>query len=44
MSGRDYNKYVAKRQRIKRTSLVVKVDVGKAYNAVGFKNEEGAVR
>ena len=43
MSERDYNKQVAKRQRIRRTSLVVGVDVGKACNAVGFMNKEGKV-
>jgi hypothetical protein len=43
MSGRDYSKQVEKRQRIRSTSLVVGVDVGKAYNAVGFMNKEGKV-
>ena len=43
MSERDYNKQVAKRQRIRSTSLVVGVDVGKAYNASGFMNKEGKV-
>ena len=43
MSERDYNKQVAKRQRIRSTTLVVGVDVGKAYNAVGFMNKEGKV-
>jgi hypothetical protein len=43
MSERDYNKQVAKRQRIRETSLVVGVDVEKAYNAVGFMNKEGKV-
>jgi len=43
MSERDYNKQVAKRQRIRNTTLVVGVDVGKAYNAVGFMNKEGKV-
>jgi transposase len=43
MSERDYNKQVAKRQRIRTTTLVVGVDVGKAYNAVGFMNKEGRV-
>jgi len=43
MSVRDYNKQVAKRQRIKSTTLVVGIDVGKAYNAVGFMNKEGKV-
>jgi len=41
MSERDYNKQVAKRQRIRSTTLVVGVDGGKAYNAVGFMNKEG---
>ncbi len=40
MSERDYSKQVAKRQRIRRSSLVVGVDVGKTYNAVGFMNKE----
>jgi transposase len=43
MSERDYSKQVARRQRIGSTSLVVGVDVGKAYNAVGFMNQEGKV-
>jgi transposase len=43
MSERDYNKQVAKRQRIRSTTLVVGVDVGKTYNAVGFMNKEGEV-
>jgi transposase len=43
MSERDYSKQVARRQRIGSTSLVVGVDVGKAYNAVGFMNKEGKV-
>jgi transposase len=43
MSVRDYSKQVARRQRIRSTSLVVGGDVGKAYNAVGFMNKEGKV-
>ena len=43
MSERDYSKQVAKRQRVRRTTLVAGVDVGKAYNAVGFMNKEGKV-
>jgi transposase len=43
MSERDYSKQVEKRQRIRSTSLVVGVDVGKAYNVVGFMNKEGKV-
>ena len=43
MSERDYNKQVKKRQRIRSTTLVVGVDVGNAFNAVGFMNKEGKV-
>lgn len=43
MSVKDYNKQVAKRQRIRSTTLVVGVDVGNAFNAVGFMNKEGKV-
>jgi transposase len=43
MSERDYSKQVARRQRIRSTGLVVGVDVGKAYNAVGFMNKEGKI-
>src|SRR5512137_2559861 len=43
MSVRDYNKQVARRQRIGSTTLVVGVDIGSAFNAVGFMNKEGKV-
>lgn len=43
MSVRDYNKQVAKRQRIRNTTLIVGVDVGNAFNAVGFMNKQGKV-
>jgi transposase len=43
MSEKDYNKQVEKRQRIRSTTLVVGVDVGNAFNAVGFMNKEGKV-
>ena len=43
MSERDYSKQVARRQRIRSTSLVVGVDIGKTYNAVGFMNKEGKI-
>jgi transposase len=43
MSQRDYNKQVAKRQRIRRATLIVGVDIGNAFNAVGFMNKEGNV-
>jgi len=44
MSEKDYNKQVVKRERIRSTTLVVGVDVGNAFNAVGFMNKEGKVK
>ena len=43
MSERDYNRQAARRQRISRSTLIVGVDVGKAFNAVGFMNKDGNV-
>ena len=43
MSERDYNKQVMKRQRISGRTLVVGVDVGNAFNAVGFMSKSGRV-
>jgi transposase len=43
MSEKDYNKQVVKRQKISSTTLVVGVDVGNRFNAVGFMNKEGKV-
>jgi transposase len=43
MSEKDYSKQVAKRQRIESTTLVVGVDIGNAFNAVGFMDKEGNV-
>ncbi len=43
MSERDYSKQVARRQRIGSRTLVVGVDIGSAFNAVGFMNKEGKV-
>jgi len=43
MSAKDYNSQVVKRQRIRSTTLVIGVDVGNAFNAVGFMNKEGKV-
>jgi len=43
MSEKDYNKQVTKRQRINKTTLIVGVDVGNAFNAVGFMNKDGKV-
>jgi len=43
MSEKDYNRQVAKRERIGRETLVIGVDVGNAWNAAGFMNKEGKV-
>ena len=43
MSERDYNRQAARRQRVSKTTLIVGVDVGKAFNAVGFMNKDGNV-
>lgn len=43
MSQRDYSRQVAKRQRIRKETLIVGVDIGKAFNAVGFMDKEGNV-
>jgi transposase len=43
MSERDYNRQVVKRERINRATLVVGVDIGNAWNAVGFMDKEGNV-
>jgi transposase len=43
MSRNDYNKQAARRQRIRKTTLVVGVDIGNAFNAVGFMNKEGNI-
>jgi transposase len=41
MSGKDYTKQVAKRQRIKGTTLVVGLDIGSEFNAMGMMNKTG---
>ncbi|NIN92183.1 IS110 family transposase, partial [bacterium] len=43
MSRNDYTKQAEKRQRIKKMTLVVGVDIGKEFNAVGLMNKEGEV-
>jgi len=43
MSRNDYNRQAARRQRIRKTTLIVGVDVGNAFNALGFMNKEGNV-
>lgn len=43
MSKKDYSKQMQKRQSIKESTLVVGVDIGRQFNAVGFMNKEGKV-
>jgi hypothetical protein len=43
MFDNDYNRQVERRQRIKQTTLVVGIDIGDDFNAVGFMNSEGIV-
>jgi len=43
MSQKNYNKQVKKRQRIKRTTLVIGIDVGRAFNAVAYMDKEGNI-
>ena len=43
MSGRDYNKQVKRRQRIKKTTLVVGLDIGDEHNAMGLMSKDGEV-
>jgi transposase len=43
MSERDYNRQAAKHQRNSKTTLIVGVDVGNAFNVVGFMNKDGKV-
>jgi hypothetical protein len=43
MSNSDYKRQVVRRQRIRKTTLIVGVAIGNAFNAVGFMNKEGNV-
>jgi len=43
MSGKDYNKQVKRRQRIKKTTLVVGLDIGDEHNAMGLMNKDGDI-
>ena len=43
MSKKDYSRQLEKRQRIKEGTLIVGVDIGRQFNAVGFMNKEGKV-
>ena len=43
MHREDYNKQIAKRQRIKRTTLVIGMDIGGEFNAMCLMDKEGEV-
>lgn len=43
MSGRDYTKQVEKRQKIKKTTLVIGLDIGSKFNAMGLMNKDGEI-
>lgn len=43
MASSDYSKQVVRRQRIKETTLVIGLDIGNDFNAMGLMNKEGAV-
>ncbi len=43
MHGKDYTRQIAKRQRIKRTTLVVGMDIGCEFNSMCLMNKEGEV-
>lgn len=43
MSGSDYSKQLARRQGIKDTTLVVGMDIGCEFNAMGLMNKEGKI-
>ena len=47
MSKGDYNRQASRRQRISRgisrATLIVGVDVGNAFNTLGFMNKDGNV-
>lgn len=43
MHRRNYNKQIAKRQRVKRTTLVIGMDIGNEFNAMCMMNKEGEV-
>jgi len=43
MSGKDYSKQVEKRQKIKKTTLVVGLDIGSEFNAMGMMNKTGEI-
>lgn len=43
MHGKDYSKQAARRQKIKRATLVVGMDIGCEFNAMCLMNKEGEV-
>jgi len=43
MSVKDYSRQIARRQRISKKTLIVGVDVGNVFNALGFMDKDGNV-
>ncbi len=43
MHGKDYNKQIGRRQRIKKTTLVIGLDIGCEFNAMSTMDKEGNV-
>jgi len=43
MPEKDYNKQIARRESIKRTTLVVGMDIGCEFNAMCLMNKDGEV-
>ena len=43
MLNNDYNKQYERRQRIKKTTLVMGIDIGADFNAIGFMNKDGNI-
>lgn len=43
MFDNDYNRQVERRQRIKKTTLVLGIDIGDDFNAVAYMHKEGTI-
>ena len=43
MFNNDYNRQVERRQRIKKTTLVLGIDIGDDFNAVAYMHKEGTI-
>jgi transposase len=43
MSRADFNKQIEKRQRIKKKTLIVGLDIGSDFNAMALMNKEGEI-